>query len=397
MSWRRHIGSAILALSLAALLVYGFWPQPRPVEVAVVTRAPLQVTVDEEGKTRVIDRYVVSAPVAGYAQRIDLEVGDALHQAQALLTLEPLRASVLDPRARAQAQANVGAAEAAVRAAEQAADTAAAEARLADIELRRTREVRSKQLVSQAELDRAETRAHSAHSAQRSAVFARDVAHHELEAARTALQYSAAQSPGKPAEQVMITAPVEGRVLKLYHESEGVVGAGDPLLEIGDPNALEVEVEVLSSDAVRITPGMRVQFERWGGDGALEGRVRLIEPAGFTKISALGVEEQRVRVIADIITEAQRWARLGDGYRVEARFILWSEDNVLQVPASALFRYQGGWAVFVMDGGRARRHGVVVGERNGLAAQVLKGIDAGAEVITHPDDTIDDGVRVERR
>ncbi len=397
MRWRRHIGLTLITLSLAALLVYGFRPQPRPVEVAVVTRAPLQVTVEEEGKTRVIDRYVVSAPVAGYAQRVDLQVGDVLHQGQALLTLEPLRASVLDPRARAQAQANVGAAEAAVRAAEQAADAAAVEARLAETELRRTREVRRKLLVAQAELDRAETRAHSAHNAQRSAEFARDVARHELEAARTALQYSAAQSPGKPAEQVIITAPVNGRVLKLYHESEGVVGAGDALIEIGDPAALEVEVEVLSSDAVRITPGMRVQFERWGGDGALEGRVRLIEPAGFTKISALGVEEQRVRVIADITTEAQRWVRLGDGYRVEARFILWSEDKVLQVPASALFRYQGGWAVFVMDGGRARRHGVIVGERNGLAAQVLKGLDAGAEVITHPDDTIDDGVRVERR
>lgn len=318
MSWRRHIGLMLTTLSITALLVYGFWPQPRPVEVALVTRAPLQVTVEEEGKTRVIDRYVVSAPVAGYAQRIDLQAGDALHQGQALLALEPLRASVLDPRARAQAQANVGAAEAAVHAAEQAADADAVEARLADTELRRTREVRRKQLVAQAELDRAETRAHSAHSAQRSAEFARDVARHELEVARTALQYSAAQSSGKPPEQVIITAPVNGRVLKLYHESEGVVGAGDALIEIGDPAALEVEVDVLSSDAVRITPGMRVQFERWGGDGALEGRVRLIEPAGFTKISALGVEEQRVRVIADITTEAQRWVRLGDGYRVEA-------------------------------------------------------------------------------
>jgi HlyD family secretion protein len=397
MSWRRHIGLTILTLFLAALLVYGFWPQPRPVEVAAVTRAPLQVTVEEEGKTRVIDRYVVSAPVAGYARRIDLQVGDTLHQGQVLLLLEPLRASVLDPRARAQAQANVGAAEAAVRAAEQVADAAVMEARLADTELRRIRDLRRKQLVPQADLDRAETRAHGAHSAQRSAEFAQDVANHELEVAHTALQYSAAQAPGKPAEQVSITAPVNGRVLKLYHESEGVVGAGEALIEIGDPTALEVEVEVLSSDAVRITPGMRVQFERWGGDGVLEGRVRQIEPAGFTKISALGVEEQRVRVIADITTEAQRWARLGDGYRIEARFILWRGDNVLQVPASALFRYQGGWAVFAVDGGRARRRGVLIGERNGLAAQVLKGVDAGVEVITHPDDTIDDGVRVERR
>lgn len=397
MSWRRHLGLTLLTLFIAALLVYGFWPQPRPVEVAAVTRAPLQVTVDEEGKTRVIDRYVVSAPVTGYALRIDLHVGDELQQGQVLLLLEPLRASVLDARARAQAQANVGAAEASVRAAEQAVRAASVAAQLADTELRRIRDLRRKELVPQAELDRAATRADSAHIARRSSEFSRDVAHHELEVARTALQYSAAQPPGQPAEQVRITTPVNGRVLKIYHESEGVVGAGEALLEIGNPAALEVEVEVLSADAVRIMPGMRVLFERWGGDGVLEGRVRLIEPAGFTKISALGVEEQRVRVIADLTTEAQRWVRLGDGYRVEARFILWSEDKVLQVPASALFRYQGGWAVFVMDGDRAWRRGVAIGERNGLAAQVMKGIDAGVEVITHPDDTIDDGVRVERR
>lgn len=221
-----------------------------------------------------------------------------------------------------------------------------------------------------------------------------EVARHELEAAETALRYAAARETGQPLEQLSLKAPVDGRVLRLYQENEGVVGAAQPLLELGDPGALEVEVDVLSTDAVKIQPGMRVLFDRWGGDEPLEGQVRLIEPVGFTKVSALGVEEQRVLVIADIVSPPEQWRRLGDGYRVEARFILWSGEQVLQLPASALFRHGEGWVVFSLENGRAVRHVVEVGRRNGLAAQLLSGLKAGATVITHPDNSIEDGVRV---
>jgi HlyD family secretion protein len=190
-----------------------------------------------------------------------------------------------------------------------------------------------------------------------------EVAKYELQAAETALKYSAGTVTNEPAVRVPVRSPITGRILKVPHECEGPVRTGEPLLEVGDPSLLEVEVDVLSDDAVKIRPGMRVLFDRWGGDEPLEGRVRVVEPVGFTKISALGVEEQRVFVIADFTSLPEQWQRLGDGYRVEARFVLWHEDDVLQVPASSLFRYNEGWAVFVVENGRAVRREVQVGQR----------------------------------
>jgi HlyD family secretion protein len=194
-----------------------------------------------------------------------------------------------------------------------------------------------------------------------------------------------------------VRAPVAGRVLKLLHESEGAVAAGQPLLEIGNPETLEVEVEVLSTHAVKIAPGSKVMLDRWGGEGSLQGVVRVVEPSGFTKISALGVEEQRVRVIVDFSSPRDVWQRLGDGYRVEARFVLWEGADVLQLPTSALFRHGEGWAVFALDGRRARLTPVEIGRRAGLATQLLSGLAAGAQVVSHPDDTIRDGARVKPR
>ena len=222
------------------------------------------------------------------------------------------------------------------------------------------------------------------------------MASYELQAAESVLEYGVDNS-GEPAERVPVPSPIRGRILKVEHECEGPVRTGDPLLEVGDPAALEVEVDVLSADAVKIKPGMKVLFDRWGGDQPLAGLVRIIEPVGFTKISALGVEEQRVLIISDFISPAEQWQRLGDGYRVEARFILWHEDNILQVPASSLFRYNNGWAVFIIEGKRALRREVKVGQRNGLAAQILEGLEEGVEVINHPSDDVEDGVRIEQR
>ena len=224
-------------------------------------------------------------------------------------------------------------------------------------------------------------RVHTTAALQRAAEAAVETARGELEAARSILRHPA----GEAAERIAIKAPVSGSVLKIARASEGMVQTGEPLLEIGDPQRREVVTEVLSADAVRILPGMTVLFERWGGGDALQGRVRRVEPVGFTKISALGVEEQRVLVVADFTSDPAAWRRLGDGYRVESRFVLWQADSVLQVPSSALFRHGEGWAAFVVQDGKARRRDVNVGERNGLMAQIVSGLTEGERVVTHPD------------
>ena len=343
--WRRRGVLALVAALVAWGLFQGFRPQPVEVDLGTARRAPLRVSVEQEGRTRVVDRYVVTAPVNGYARRVRLEVGDAVERRATLVELEPVRAEVLDPRRRAEAEAHIAAAGAGVSAAEQRANAAASNANLAQKELERGRALRRAGHVSAAAEDRVASEAERSAAELRSAQFAVATARHELEAARTALRYAAS---GGSAAPVAVRAPVGGRVLKIPHKSERMVAAGQPLIEIGDPGALEVEVDVLSADAVRIHPGTRVAFERWGGEGALEGAVRVIEPAGFTKVSALGVEEQRVWVIVAFTSPPALWQRLGDGYRVEASFILWEAADVLQIPASALFRDGKDWAAFAV-------------------------------------------------
>jgi HlyD family secretion protein len=393
----QQTGKAGLALALAALLaalVWGFWPAPQPVEVTRVVQAPMSVTVSEEGRTRVKDRFVISAPVAGYLQRIQLDVGDAVEKGQTLATMEPLRPEVLDPRSRARAEAQVAAAYAALKGAEEKLEAARATTKFAQAEYAREKKLEADALVAEGVLDEAETHARQARAEQRSAEFTVEVARFDLEAARTALQYSIAGNGEAALETVALRAPVASRVLNIHHKSEGVVATGEDLLEIGDPAALEVAIDVLSADAVRIQPGGSVKFSRWGGDSSLDGLVRIIEPTGFTKISALGVEEQRVWVIADLTSPHEEWQQLGDGYRVEANFILWQDEAVLQVPASALFRHAEGWAVFAVADGKARLTNVITGHTNGLTTEVVSGLVIGDVVITHPDDRIEDGVRV---
>lgn len=394
---RQHPAIAVTTVVIISLLAWGFWPQPVMVEAVAAMRAPLAVSIEEEGRTRVIDRYIVSAPVDGVACRVQLEVGDPVKQGQVLLGITPLESQVLDPRSRAQAKARVSAAEAALRAAREEAQAATATQEYAATELERLRPLMEKGLVAREAFNRAETEAKTSAAAKRSADFNVDVASYDLEVARTTLQYSAATASGIPAERIPVRAPIDGRILKVQHECEGAVRTGDPLLEVGDPTALEIEVDVLSADAVKIKPGMKVLFDRWGGEQPLQGRVRNIEPVGFTKISALGVEEQRVLVISDFTSPGEQWQRLGDGYRVEAQFILWQEDDVLQVPASSLFRYNQGWAVFVIDGNRASRREIKVGQRNGLNAQILAGVETGEMVINHPSDAVEDGRSIKQR
>ncbi len=398
--FRKHPVITTIIVLIVILLIWGFWPQPVFVDAIQAKRAPLTITIEEEGRTRVVDRYIISAPVDGVACRQDLDVGDEVSQGEILLGITPLESQVLDPRSRAQTVAQVAAAESALHAAEQQAEAAEAAARLAVIELKRLKPLAEKGVISTDDYDKATTQVETTAAAQRSADFLVEVAKYELQAARTVLEYTTADrlaAKGEPAERIPVTSPIDGRVLKVTRECEGPVHTGDSLIEVGDPSVLEIEVDVLSADAVKIKPGMKVLFERWGGEQPLEGVVRLIEPVGFMKISALGVEEQRVLVISDFTSPAEDWQRVGDGYRVEAKFILWHEDDVLQVPASSLFRYKDGWAVFVVENNHAKRRVVKVGQRNGLVAQMLEGISEGEQVVNHPSDDVEDGRGVKQR
>ena len=394
---RRRIFIISVGAIVLAAVVYGFLPKPVPVDVSLVQRAPLRVTVEEEGRTRVKDRYVVSAPVPGYLQRIELKVGDGISKGQQVALLEPLRAAMLDPRSRAEAEAAVTSAQANLNAVREKARAAAADADYA-----REREIRMKNLandgfIAKDDLDQAVSEAKKAEAVRLSADAAVNAAQADLERARTALGYSAADKTAAGGKTVAVRAPVAGQVLKLHRESASVVNAGDPILDIGDPRNLEIRVEVLSADAVRIGKGTIVLFERWGGDKPLTGKVQVVEPAGFTKISSLGVEDQRVLVIVDLTSPPATWQGLGDGYRLDASFVLWEGKDVLQAPASAIFRKGDGWALYVIDRDRARLREVATGHRNGLAVEVVSGIEAGTPVIAHPDDTIRDGIRVQAR
>ncbi|NEV60698.1 efflux RND transporter periplasmic adaptor subunit [Thiorhodococcus minor] len=389
--------SALLAVSmLIGAVVLGFRPTPRLVDTEPVARGHLAVTVEAEGRTRVIDRYRISAPIAGVVRRLTLDVGDAVAAGDVVAVLDALAAPALDKRSRQQAQARVAAAEAELAATREAVKAAQAAEAYASSELARLDPLGRQGMVSRTELEKARSDARRATAELASARFRVSTAQHELESARTQLTF-AGEPDGAGAGVVALRAPVGGRVLRRELESAHVAQPGDPILEIGDPARLEVEVDVLSADAVRIAPDMRVWLERWGESEPLEGRVERIEPTAFTKISALGVEEQRVWVIVGILSPHDRWARLGDAYRVNARFVLWEADDVLKVPTSSLFRHRDAWAVFALVDGRARLRPVRVGQRGTLYSQVLEGVVPEDRVIVHPDREISDGARARER
>jgi HlyD family secretion protein len=394
---RRRIAVITIMALVILSVVYGFMPRPVAVDVVKAGRGPFRVTVEEEGKTRVKDRFVISAPVSGYMRRVQLDVGDPVKKGQAIVVLEPMRSDVLDPRRRAEAEAAVSAARADLNAAEENARAATADAEYARLRLERNRKLQNQGYIARDALDQSASDTKRTEANRLSAEAAVKTARSELERARAALKYSAAEGAGDKIELVTVHTPVGGRVLKLHHESEGIVNAGEPLIDIGDPSRIEVETEVLSADAVNIHPGTAVFFERWGGGDPLNGTVTIVEPEAFTKISSLGVEEQRVLVIADITSPPESWQRLGDRYRVESSFIIWEGKDVLQIPSSALFRRGEGWAAFVMKDRKAHLREVKVGHRNGLSSEILSGIAEGETVIIHPDDSIRDGGRVKPR
>lgn len=395
-AWQQARGRLLfwgmVAAVVLAVLVMTFRPQPHWVDAALVSRGELAVTIVEEGQTRVKDRYSVSAPVAGYLRRIQLQVGDTVMPGQLLAQLEPLKSDVLDARSRAEAQARVAAAGAAVAAAQQQVTAAEADHELAINELARLQSLAADQLVSVEALQQAAAAAQRAAANLRSARFGVDVARHELAAAQTRVQVSAAGEQAV-AELVQVRSPIAGAVLQRLRQSEGVVAAGQPLLELGDPAALEVAVDVQSFDAVKLAAAMPVRLSGWGGT-PLAAAVRTVEPVGFTDVSALGVEEQRVRVVVDILAPRESWQTLGDGYRVDAHFILWQGDDVLMVPDSAVFERAGESHVFVVEGELLALRPVSLGRTDGFFRQVTGGLSEGERVVRHPDNGLAEGDRV---
>jgi HlyD family secretion protein len=389
---------AIGAVIIAAL-AYAFRPRPVTVDLAEVQRGPLIVSVEDEGLTRVHDVYVVSAPVTGRMRRIGLHAGDHVNARRTVVAeIEPLDPAFLDQRGEAQARADVSAAESAGKLARAEVEMAQAEFEFARREYERARDLIRQGTIAQRALDDAERTFRTRQASLLTAQAALDRSAYELERARAQLL-----SPAQPRRDdgrcacIALRAPVDGEVLRVLQQSEAVVAASTPLVEIGNPRDLEIAVDLLSADAVRVQPGQRVIIEGWGGDAPLAGRVRLVEPFGFTKVSALGIEEQRVNVIIDLTSPREQWARLAHGYQVDARIVLAEHEAMLKVALTALFRDGAQWAVFVEEQGRARLRHVTLGPRNGMEAGIDAGLAAGERVVLHPSDRVADGVRIARR
>ena len=394
MKQRRRWVLPLVAVILLVVLGLALRPSPLPVSASEVVVGPFVESVDEEGRTRLRDTYTVSAPIAGFLLRVQPEPGDAVELGQTLFRMEPLPAPALDARSLEQARENLSAARARHQTARASLETVEADVRFAEAEYQRYLELHERGLVSSADMDRARNHRDRQAGARRAAEHAVEVAGFELESARAVLDIASGQRPAGDQPELEVRSPVEGVVLRRHRCCEGAIAAGEPVLDVGSLADLELQVDLLSMAAVRVRPEMRVRLSGWGGDEVLEGRVRRVEPAGFTRVSALGVEEQRVPVIVDFSDREAAWQQLGVGYRVEAEFILWEAEDVVQVPTSALFRAKGEWNVFVVEDGRARARVVERGRSSGLAAQVLDGLTPGETVITHPGERVADGARV---
>lgn len=398
MIWLKRAFMLAILASVGLAIFFAFQPTRAQVDVETLKPGPMQVDVRDEGRTRIRERYVVSTPINGRLRRIDLEVGDSVEAGKTIIArLEPTSPTPLDPRERAQAEARVKAAEGRLQRSIVEQARATAELRQAKSELARQQALHEKGAGTADGLERAQLRVQLGEEDLKAAGFAQEIAQYELELEQAAFLH--ATEINEPAEgdadnglpEFQITSPISGRVLQVMEESAAVVMPGTALLELGDPTDLEVVVDVLSSDAVRIMPGQQALFEQWGGTSPLEGIVRLVEPAGFTKISALGVEEQRVNVVLDFTGSHSDRRELGDGYRVEARVIVWRGENVLSVPTGALFRDGESWAVYLVKNGKAELRRIMVGENNGFRTQVLEGLEPGDLIVEHPGDEIADG------
>ncbi|MDT8878007.1 HlyD family efflux transporter periplasmic adaptor subunit [Halomonas saccharevitans] len=390
----RRLLWALAALIALGLLIWALRPMPVRVNTVTVQSAPFVDSVNEEGRTRLRDTWHVTAPITGYLRRVMLEVGDAVEQGQVLFRLEPSPAPALDARSREQAEDALQAARARLHAAEANLETARAEKRFAEAEYRRYQRLHERNLVSTADLEHRESLRDRQRALERSAASSVEAASFEVESARAVLAVTSGQRSGTEQPMLEVAAPVTGVVLERFRCCEGAVEAGQPIVEIGRLADMEILVDLLSMDAVRLKSGMDVHITGWGG-APLSGSVRRIEPAGFTRVSALGVDEQRVPVVIDFAEGTDAAAQgLGTGFRVEVEFLIWQADDVLQVPTSALFRDDGRWAAFAVEDGRARLRHLKIGRQSGLASQVLEGLEAGERIVTHPGDALTDGAAV---
>ncbi|MDX1483667.1 MAG: HlyD family efflux transporter periplasmic adaptor subunit [Alphaproteobacteria bacterium] len=397
---KRWAVPVVVTAALAAALAYAFWPKPVPVTMGSAVRGPMLVTIEDEGETRVKEAYTISAPLAGRVARFEGDVGDTVVAGTTVVaSIQPTAPAFHDVRTHSELEAAVRAAEAALDLAKAQVVRAEAAREFARAELKRAVELNKRGNVSDSALDRARMEARTTRANLAEARAAVRVREFQLQTARAALL---APDPGTAAPPKAlccfeVRAPVSGTILRIYRESEAVIEAGAPLVEIGNPAELEIVTDLLSTEAVLVSPGDAVLIDGWGGDKSLNGRVRRVEPFGFTKTSALGIEEQRVNVIIDFTDPPEIWKRLGHGYRVIARIVRWRGDDVLKVPLSALFRSGEDWVLFKVVGGRARRTAITVGHINTQWAEITGGLEAGDRILLHPSARISDGTRVTAR
>lgn len=402
MQKQKSIGFILFASFLIIILILVFRTQPHAVDMVRAQYASMQVTTEEEGKTRVIERYVVTAPIDAFMHRIHLNEGDLIEQGQTLLTLEPIPSSILDPRSRAQAEATLGATEELEKIINEMSEASKADKDLAIITFDRTTKLRKDKVVSQNEMDVVKAEKRRAEAVYRASQFASVFTQYLTKMSRSALDYEDMRQSGNELRRFNVNSTSRGTVLKLADKSERVVKMGDVIMEIGDLSQLEVEVEVLSTVAVQLKLGMPVEILRWGGQQLLEGEIKRIEPSGFTKISALGVEEQRVKVIIKFTSEPSQLQQVKDAFRVEVRFVLWQSDRVLQIPNSAIFRDKGTksspadrqWFVYVISENRLQKREIKVGHRNHLMAEVINGVKENEQVVSYLTNDMNDGLRV---
>ena len=387
--------TSIIGALLLALAAFGLYrllmPQPILVETAEVATSRFQDTIEEDGRTRVQHRYLVSAPLSGRVQRLALEAGDVVQTGQMLTTITPPVSPLLDPRVRMELEAQVGAAEAAVEETESLHEQAKVLLAQASAELERTKQLAQRNVAAAAQLEREEFLFRSAERHAYAAERRWHAATHVLEQARAALKSTDNSEAG---ESFPVSSPINGRVLRVIQESESVVSQATPLVELGDPGDLEIAVDILTTDAARIREGDNVIVERWGGSTDLQGAVRRVEPSGFTKVSALGVEEQRVWVIVDIISPRETWTSLGDGYRVEVKIVVDETDQATVVPIGALFRRGDAWNVFVVEEGRVHLREIQVARLSVPVAAIAQGVRPGEVLVVYPPAALADGSKV---
>lgn len=390
--------AGLLVVAAGALLVLFAWPQPVAVDMAEIVRGSMTVEVEDQGRTRVRHVYTVSSPIAGKVLRTPRYVGDEVAADETIVAaMQPMAPAFLDARTREELQAALVAAEAGIELAEHEIHRITAAHDFAQNELRRAEELARKGVISSKTLDKARFDAETGSAALSSAKAQLDMRRSERASVMARLgDPSPATAFDDSDWRIELRAPVNGRVLRIVQESESVVQAGTPLIEIGDPADLEVVADLLSTDAVQIEPGAAVRIDGWGG-ATVRGKVARVDPAGFTKISTLGIEEQRVRTVIDLVDPPETWSRLGHDFHVIVHVTAWNAEEVVTAPVAALFRKENSWAVYAVRDGRARMTLVEIGRRNNRVAEVRNGLEAGDRVVLHPSDRVEDGTAVAAR